>query len=207
MARHDAALSDADPRLRPMFSCRRLRHAAGMSNYRRARVPGGTYFFTVNLLERRRRLLVEHVDLLRNAFRTTHAARPFVLLAWVILPDHLHCVWRLPDGDADNANRWAQTKSGFSRRLPATERRSVTRVSRRERGIWQRRYWEHLIRDPDDLRHHVDYIHHNPVKHRHAARAADWPHSSFDAWVERGAYSPDWGGEAPGAFQVVGRRA
>ena len=79
-----------------------------MPNYRRIWVPGGTYFFTVNLLERRRRLLVEHVDLLLDSFRTTRTARPFVLLAWVILPDHLHCIWRLPDGDADNANRWAQ---------------------------------------------------------------------------------------------------
>lgn len=101
-----------------------------MSNCRRARAPGGTYFFTINLLERRRRLLVEHVDLLGDAFRTTRAARPFVLLAWVILPDHLHCIWRLLEGDADNANRWAQIKAGFSRRLPATERRSAYRVSR-----------------------------------------------------------------------------
>ena len=178
-----------------------------MSNYRRARVPGGTYFFTVNLLERRRRLLVEHVDLLRGSFRTTQAARPFVLLAWVILPDHLHCIWRLPDGDADNANRWAQVKSGFSRRLPATERRSAARVSRRERGIWQRRYWEHLIRDARDLRHHLDYIHYNPVKHGHANRVADWAHSSFHAWVARGAYSLDWGVDARGASWGDGRRA
>ena len=184
----------------------RCLQARGMPNYRRVWVPGRTCFFTVNLLERRRRLLVEHVDLLLDSFRTTRAARPFVLLAWVILPDHLHCVWRLPDGDADNANRWAQIKSGFSRRLPATERRSACRVSRRERGIWQRRYWEHLIRDPDDLRHHLDYIHYNPVKHRHAARVSDWPHSSFHAWVERRTYALDWCGEALLALPVEGRR-
>nr|WP_298127531.1 transposase [uncultured Pseudoxanthomonas sp.] len=133
-----------------------------MSNYRRVWVPGGTYFFTVNLLERRRCLLVEHVDLLRDAFRAARAARPFHLRAIVVLPDHLHCVWRLPEGDADNANRWAQIKSGFSRALPAKERRSSRRIARRERGIWQRRYWEHLIRDDDDLRRHVDYVHINP---------------------------------------------
>ena len=190
-----------------MPSCRTLRHPTGMSNYRRARVPGGTYFFTVNLLERRCRLLVEHVDLLHAAFRATQAARPFILLAWVILPDHLHCIWRLPDGDADNANRWAQIKSGFSRRLPETERRSAYRVSRRERGIWQRRYWEHLVRDPEDLRQHVDYIHYNPLKHGYAVCVADWPHSSLHAWVGRGAYSLDWGGEAPAAISVDGRRA
>lgn len=162
-----------------------------MSNYRRAWVPGGTYFFTVNLLERRRRLLADHVDALQAAFRATRAVRPFVLLAWVVLPDHLHCIWRLPAGDADNANRWAQIKAGFSRRLPVTERRSAYRVSRRERAIWQHRYWEHLVRDPDDVRHHVDYIHANPVKHGHAANAADWPHSSFPVWVGRGACPRD----------------
>jgi len=166
----------------------------GMSNYRRVWVPGGTYFFTVNLLERRRRLLVEHIVELRAAFRATHATRPFEVIAIVILPDHLHCLWQLPPGDADNANRWAQIKSGFSRRLALNERRSAQRVARRERGIWQRRYWEHLIRDGSDLQRHVDYIHFNPVKHGHVARVADWPHSSFHRWVARGDYPLDWGG-------------
>ncbi len=161
-----------------------------MSNYRRMRVPGGTYFFTVNLLERRRQLLVERIGDLRASFR---AARAFDVLAIVVLPDHLHCLWRLRPGDADNANRWAQIKSGFSRRLPVDERRSATRTARRERGIWQRRYWEHLIRDDNDLRRHIEYIHFNPVKHGHAQRAVDWPHSSFRCWVERGDYPADWG--------------
>lgn len=155
-------------------------------------MPGGTYFFTVNLLERRRRLLVEHIDLLRDAFGAAKAARPFDLLAIVVLPDHLHCVWRLPEGDADNANRWAQIKSGFSRALPLHERRSPRRITRRERGIWQRRYWEHLVRDEDDLRRHIDYIHINPVKHGHAARAVDWPYSSFRRWVAAGVYPMEW---------------
>ena len=178
-----------------MSRCCGVRHFAGMSNYRRVRMPGGTYFFTVNLLERRRRLLVERIDDLRAAFRATQAIRPFEVLAIVILPDHLHCVWRLPHGDADNANRWAQIKSGFSRRLPSGERRSLQRLARRERGIWQRRYWEHLIRDDDDLRRHVDYIHFNPVKHGHVLRVEDWPYSSFRRWVAEGAYSfsLDWG--------------
>lgn len=163
-----------------------------MSNYRRVWVPGGTYFFTVNLLQRRRCLLVDHIDLLRDAFRAAKAARPFHLLAIVVLPDHLHCVWRLPEGDADNANRWAQIKSSFSRTLPVDERISSRRIARRERGIWQRRYWEHLIRDEDDLRRHVDYVHINPVKHGHARRACDWPYSSFPRWVEAGEYPVDW---------------
>lgn len=175
-----------------MVVCPRRRDAAGMSNYRRVRVPGGTYFFTVNLLERRRRLLVERVDDLRASFRAEQAARPFDVLAIVVLPDHLHCVWRLPAGDADNANRWAQIKAGFSRRLPRDEWRSERRIACRERGVWQRRYWEHLIRDDDDLRRHVDYIHYNPVKHGHASCAADWLYSSFRKWVATGTYPLDW---------------
>lgn len=165
-----------------------------MSNYRRMRVPGGTYFFTVNLLERRRRLLTDRIADLRTAFRAAQAARPFEVLAIVILPDHLHCLWRLPSGDFDNANRWAQIKAGFSRCLPMDERRSARRMARRERGIWQRRYWEHLIRDENDLRRHIEYIHFNPVKHGYVVRAWDWPHSSFHRWVERGEYPADWGG-------------
>jgi putative transposase len=164
-----------------------------MSNYRRAWVPGGTFFFTVNLFDRRRRLLVEHIDALRTAFRDTRVARPFDVLAVVILPDHLHCVWTLPEGDADNANRWAQIKSGFSRRLPRDEWVSVSRLARRERGIWQRRYWERQVRDESDLRRHIDYIHFNPIKHGHVSRLADWPHSSFRRWVLAGAYDADWG--------------
>jgi len=114
-------------------------------------------------------------------------------LAIVVLPDHLHCVWTLPEGDADNASRWAQIKSGFSRRLPAGEWRSARRIARRERGIWQRRYWEHLVRDEEDLRRHVDYVHFNPIKHGHVARLADWPHSSFHRWVGAGVYAGNWG--------------
>ena len=164
-----------------------------MSNYRRVRVPGGTYFFTVNLLERHRRLLVDRVDDLRASFRATHRARPFEVIAIVILPDHLHCLWRLPDGDTDNTNRWAQIKSGFSRCIPKEERRSAQRVARRERGIWQRRYWEHVIGDEGDLRRHVDYIHFNPVKHGYVARVCDWPHSSFHRWARAGRCGVDWG--------------
>lgn len=177
-----------------------------MPNYRRMHVPGGTYFFTVNLLERRRRLLVERVDDLRASFRATHVARPFELLAMVVLPDHLHCIWRLPSGDADNANRWAQIKSRFSRCLPVEERRSDRRIACRERGVWQRRYWEHLIRDDDDLHRHVDYIHFNPVKHGHARRAADWPYSSFQRWVAAGVYPLDWAESVPNDVES-GRRA
>ena len=143
-----------------------------MANYRRVWVPGGTYFFTVNLLERNRRLLVEHVDLLRIAFAQARTVRPFDVTAAVVLPDHLHCVWQLPPGDADNAARWKSIKAAFSRSLPRGERRSARRVEKGERGIWQRRYWEHTIRGDRDFEKHVDYIHWNPVKHGHVAQAA-----------------------------------
>ncbi len=126
-------------------------YARCMSNYRRVRVPGGTYFFTVNLLERRRRLLVDNIDLLRVAFAQTRATRRFEVIAAVVLPDHLHCIWRLPCAETDNATRWKSIKATFSRSLPPGERRSARRLAKAERGIWQRRYWEHLIRDERDL--------------------------------------------------------
>ncbi|MDR2188546.1 MAG: transposase [Azonexus sp.] len=163
-----------------------------MSNYRRLWMPGGTYFFTVNLLRRDRCLLIEHADALRDAFRQTQAKRPFEMLAIVILPDHLHCLWRLPPDDADNATRWRSVKALFSRATPTGEYRSERRMVKGERGIWQRRYWEHLIRNETDFTAHVDYIHFNPVKHGHVARVADWPYSSFHRYVERSELSKDW---------------
>lgn len=165
-----------------------------MPHYRRCWVPGGTYFFTVNLLERRRRLLVEHIGALRHAFKSAHAARRFDMPAWVILPDHLHCIWVLPEGDADIATRWRHIKTLFSRAHAPLERRSRRRLAKGERGIWQRRYWEHLIRDERDLWHHVDYIHFNPVKHGLAMRVADWPHSSFHRFVRAGTLPQAWAG-------------
>ncbi len=122
-----------------------------MANWRRAWWPGGTWFFTVNLLERRNnRLLVEQIDLLRHSVAKVQQAHPFAIHAWVVLPDHLHCILSLPEGDSDFPLRWRLIKSHFSRALPMTERRSHTRLRHRERGIWQRHYWEHLIRDKQD---------------------------------------------------------
>ena len=164
-----------------------------MPNYRRACVPGGTYFFTVNLLERRRRLLTERIDVLGHAFRTARAARPFSMTAWVVLPDHLHCIWVLPEGDAGIATRWRHIKTLFSRAMPAEEGRSPRRLAKAERGIWQRRYWEHLIQDEEDLLRHVDYVHINPVKHGHVTRAMEWPHSSFHRYVRCGWMPMEWG--------------
>ncbi len=157
-----------------------------MSRYRRAKVPGATYFFTVNLLNRRSDLLVRHIDLLRETVRATRSRHPFHIDAWVVLPDHMHCVWTLPDGDADFALRWKVIKFAFARRLPKTEVLTATLRSRGERGIWQRRYWEHLIQDERDYRHHVDYVHLNPLKHGLVERVVDWPYSSFHRAVRTG---------------------
>jgi putative transposase len=162
--------------------------------YRRADVMGGTYFFTVNLAERKRTLLVDRIDVLRTVMRKVKAMHPFHIDAMVVLPDHLHAMWTLPEGDADYPTRWALIKAGFSRHLPKDERRNPSRIAKGERGIWQRRYWEHVIRDERDYARHVDYIHYNPVKHGYVNRVADWPHSTFQRDVERGLYPLNWAG-------------
>ena len=165
-----------------------------MPDYRRCRVPGGTYFFTVNLLNRRSDYLVQHIEALRASVRVTRRRRPFHIDAWVVLPDHMHCVWTLPPGDDDFSNRWKAIKIRFVQSIPQTEIRSKTRVARGERGIWQRRFWEHAIRDEKDYARHLDYIHYNPVKHGWAAEARVWPYSTFNRWVKAGVYPSDWGG-------------
>lgn len=167
-----------------------------MTGYRRNFIAGGSFFFTVNLAERRLQLLTEHIEELRAAFRTVRQRHSFAIDAMVVLPDHLHAVWTLPEGDADFATRWRLIKSTFSRGLPAGERISSSRVTRGERGIWQRRYWEHTIRDENDFARHVDYIHINPVKHGLVTRVQDWPFSSFHRMVKLGVYPEDWAGDA-----------
>lgn len=162
--------------------------------YRRAFVPGGTFFFTVNLADRSQTLLTTHIDALRHALRKTKASYPFDIVAMAVLPDHLHALWRLPDGDADYPLRWALVKSEFSRQLPPAEPVRLSRRLKRERGIWQRRYWEHQIRDEGDLQQHIDYIHFNPVKHGHVTRAVDWPYSTIHKYVQEGLLAPDWAG-------------
>lgn len=161
--------------------------------YRRANISGATYFFTVNLADRSSTLLVERIDLLRHVMRTVLRHRPVEIVAMVVLPDHLHAIWRLPDGDADFAVRWSGIKAGFSRALPKSEPITASRERKRERGIWQRRYWEHLIRDDEDLERHVAYIYANPVKHGYATKAADWPYSSIHRDIEKGLVTSDWG--------------
>jgi putative transposase len=167
-----------------------------MPDYRRNRLPGGTYFFTVNLLDRSSDLLATHIDVLREAVRSVRGRRPFHIDAWVVLPDHMHAVWTLPAGDADYPARWKAIKIAFAKVLPRTEHVSSIRAAKGERGIWQRRYWEHTIRDDEDYARHVDYVHINPLKHGLVTRVADWPHSSFHRYVAQGVYASDWGGRA-----------
>jgi len=155
-----------------------------MPNYRRARVPGGTYFFTVVAHGRKPVLTCEATRAaLRAAVHAVRDTQPFHVEAWVLLPDHLHCMWQLPEGDADYPIRWAQIKRFSRHRLGM----------RPEEKLWQARYWEHCIRDEDDYARHLDYIHWNPVKHGLVAQAAAWPYSTFHRFVAAGVYSADWG--------------
>ncbi len=166
-----------------------------MSRYRRAEIKGGTYFFTVTLADRSGDLLVRHIDHLRQAYQAATNLYPFSTVAICILPDHLHALWTLPPEDANFPLRWRLIKSKFSRTLPIDARRTASKLAKREKGIWQRRYWEHAIRDDADLERHVDYIHFNPVKHGYVSRVSDWPHSSFARYVARGSRPQDWGGD------------
>jgi putative transposase len=176
-----------------------------MSRYRRASVEGGVFFFTVTLADRSSDLLVRHIDRLRRIYGSARQRYPFETIAICVLPDHLHAIWSLPDGDTDFSLRWNVIKSGFTRGLACEMPRSSSKIARRERGIWQRRYWEHAIRNKADLERHIDYIHFNPVKHGHVSRVSDWPHSSFHRYVARADLPIDWGGDmkdryAEGAF-------
>ena len=165
-----------------------------MPRYVRAKFKGSVFFFTVVLAERPSDLLVNEIGRLRQIYRTVQEIRPFETIAVCVLPDHIHALWALPKGDADFSTRWNLIKSGFSRGLDPRPR-SASKIAKREKGIWQRRYWEHTIRDDADLERHVDDVHFNPVKHRHVTRVADWPHSSFHRHVERGLLAADWGGD------------
>jgi putative transposase len=165
-----------------------------MTDYRRYRLNGGTYFFTVNLADRNRVLLTERIDTLRESFRVVKEAHPFEIDAIVIMPEHLHTIWTLPDGDDDFSQRWRQVKSAFSREIAKEEPISKSRLRKQERGIWQRRFWEHAIRDEEDFRRHVDYIHFNPVKHGYVQTVADWPYSSFHRYVRLGILRKEWAG-------------
>ena len=167
-----------------------------MSRYIRAHVPGATYFFTVTLQDRGARWLVDHVVALRRCVRRTKELHPFDIDAMVVLPDHLHAIWTLPEGDADFGLRWHLIKRGFTTELVESgvlDQRSRRRRGSDERSVWLKRFWEHQIRDEEDYARHVDYIHFNPVKHGWVMRACEWPYSSVHRYVKDGVLPPDWG--------------
>jgi putative transposase len=169
------------------------RYHAAMPNYRRRFEPGGCWFFTVNLHDRRSNLLTENISALRDSTRRVLRRHPFRIEAFVVLPDHLHAIWTLPPGDSDFPTRWRLIKTHFSRAIPHGETLTPTRAERGERGVWQRRYWEHLVRSEFELGKYIEYCAINPVKHGLVRRAADWPYSSFHRDVRKGIFSENWG--------------
>ena len=171
-----------------------------MSRYRRASVAGSSYFFTVVAYRRQPILCDEMIrSALRGAIEEVRVARPFVIDAWVLMPDHLHCVWTLPEDDADFPTRWMMIKRTVSLACKEKYRRAdwmtASKLKHRESTIWQRRFWEHQIRDEE----HVDYIHYNPVKHGHVQQVADWPYSTFYRYVRDAVYARAWAGGADSA--------
>jgi putative transposase len=157
-----------------------------MSDYLRPRQPAATIFFTVALQRRGTTLLADEVERLRFAVRRTMAERPFRIEAWVTLPDHLHAIWTLPPGDADYSVRWRLIKARFSMDLPMGHRRASHEL-RQERGIWQRRFWEHHIRNEADFGDHLGYCWRNPVRHGLCRDPHDWPFSSIHRDMPRAA--------------------
>lgn len=174
-----------------------------MVNYRRNFQRGGTYFFTVNLLNRRSDLLIKNIHYLKKAIQQVKRVYPYKMQAYVILPEHLHVLWKLPYEDVDYATRWQKIKIYFTRYI----QKAGVKVQRNKHGeclIWQRRYWEHTIYDAQDFQNHFNYIHYNPVKHGWVERPIDWPFSSIHHYIEKGMISPSWGAnesiELPGTF-------
>ncbi len=174
--------------------------------YRRAFIPRGSFFFTL-VTERRRPIFAraDVVAVLRESILRVRRSRPFELDAIVVLPDHMHCIWTLPPGDADFATRWRLIKTWFTKHCDPALRPQPdkSRVGRREQALWQHRYWEHALRDGQDFERHVDYIHYNPVKHGYASSPMEWQHSSFRRYVEAGARDPAWG-QGMADFEGIG---
>jgi len=169
-----------------------------MSRYRRSLLAGGTYFFTV-VTYRRQTILCDEMfrHALRSAIESVRVSRPFTIDAWVLLPDHLHCIWTLPKDDADFSTRWMMIKRKVSIACTSQYEHAnwltPSKQKHRESTIWQRRFWEHQIRDDIDYAKHLDYLHFNPVKHGLTNQAKDWPYSSFHRYVKDGFYEENWG--------------
>jgi putative transposase len=157
--------------------------------YRRVIIPGACYFFTVNLHDRKSNLLTDNIDLLRLAFQKTMKHYPFLIEAIVVLPDHLHLIMRLPENDGNYSLRWNCIKGTFSKQISNYEVGSYSRKDKRERSVWQKRFWEHLVRDEEDFENHVNYIHYNPVKHGYVTSAVEWQYSSIHRKIKKGIIS------------------
>jgi putative transposase len=187
--------------LRWLYHCNmaaRVFSEIGMSDYRRCYVPGGSYFFTM-VTERRAGILANDKarDCLREAIRHCRRQLPFRVDALVMLPDHVHAIWTLPTNDSDYSKRWGIVKKHFTQNWLASggaeQLVTASRLRYRRRGIWQRRFWEHALRDERDYQNHLDYLHFNPVKHGLVKNVIDWSYSSFHRWLEQGFYSESWG--------------
>jgi putative transposase len=157
-----------------------------MPNYRRSKLPGGTFFFTITLKDRQSTILVDHIDLLRESVLDVIKKKPFDIVAWVVLPDHIHTIWTLPTADHDFSRRWQQIKILFTKKL---QQRTSLKLY-----VWQNRFWEHEIKSPQDLEAHINYIYLNPVKHGLVAATKDWPYSSFHRDVQLGRFDLNWNG-------------
>ncbi|MBY6225125.1 REP-associated tyrosine transposase [Ferrimonas balearica] len=166
-------------------------------SYRRLRIPGATYFFTLVLQDRNASLLTDHIDTLRSAMVAVKRRYPVRVDGMVVLPEHLHMVWTLPCGDSDYSTRISMLKSLFSKSLPLPRDRTSSQQKREDKGIWQRRFWEHWIRDELDFHRHIDYVHINPVKHGLVARANQWPYSSIHQYIREGSLPPNWAADMP----------
>ncbi|MEW6660552.1 MAG: transposase [Thermodesulfobacteriota bacterium] len=169
-----------------------------MPRYLRSKTPGGTFFFTLVTFQRRRFLTDPRSRIiLREAISEVRQQHPFSIDAWVLLPDHLHTIWTLPENDDDYSKRWGLIKREFSKRarsfLQQDQGMRQSKEKHRECAIWQRRFWEHQVRNEEDLHRHLDYIHYNPVKHGLVANVADWPYSTFHRFVKQGLYPDNWG--------------
>ncbi len=163
-----------------------------MRCYKRTFVPGATYFFTLNLYNRKNDLLIEHIDALRLAFKKVKSAYPFSINAAVIMPDHCHMIITLAENDTRYPQRLSMIKAAFSKQMTRDEAISKSRQRKRERGIWQRRYWEHMIRDEVDYENHLNYIHYNPVKHGYVKKPSDWRYSSIHRFIKQGVIKENW---------------
>ena len=169
----------------------------GMPNYIRPKIEAATIFFTVAFAKRGGDVLVREIEALRVAVAQTRLQRPFEIDAFVVLPDHLHAIWTLPQGDCDFPTRWKDIKTRFTKSVGIIGGRSASKITKGEAGLWQRRFWDHHIRDEQDYQNHIRYCWGNPVKHGFVARAADWPYSSIHRDIRLGRVEPEWSGLAP----------